>query len=400
MNAFITNVKADTSHPMHYNQVVKIMSPLFSDKMGNDTTNNLTLDNKDNKVYDQNQIIYAFQELKDYFISQGKPYMYDDIVRLAILQSGISNSPISFTSLLPYDDFVNQYGETLSTLGKLTDVNLNDFYDLGVFQRNNWSNDDIIPSRKPKYKIDKRTGVGYYDTGFVFADYAEAQTKLNDFSTPKLYRIDTRAFGTRSNYLVYTWEEVPQGKNKSQMKKEGDFSYIKRGLFQKVYETPTEPLIITGPAKNEQYVYKMINAWGDSFRANEFYDSIRPSIIDNGFEKLTGYKKIVSGKIVEASPAEVSDSEVVQLFKKGVPLDKQTAPTETNVGGEGMDATVPVPDKPSITEAIITPSGKIKLDDGELYSTDKINSALLKSLGYNKKRAGELIKLLCKPSIN
>jgi hypothetical protein len=65
-----------------------------------------------------------------------------------------------------------------------------------------------------------------------------------------------------------------------------------------------------------------------------------------------------------------------------------------------MDATVPVPDKPSITEAIITPSGKIKLDDGELYSTDKINSALLKSLGYNKKRAGELIKLLCKPSIN
>jgi hypothetical protein len=400
MNAFITNVKADTSHPMHYNQVVKIMSPLFSDKMGNDTTNNLTLDNKDNKVYDQNQIIYAFQELKDYFISQGKPYMYDDIVRLSILQSGISNSPISFTSLLPYDDFVNQYGETLSTLGKLTDVNLNDFYDLGVFQRNNWSNDDIIPSRKPKYKIDKRTGVGYYDTGFVFADYAEAQTKLNDFSTPKLYRIDTRAFGTRSNYLVYTWEEVPQGKNKSQMKKEGDFSYIKRGLFQKVYETPTEPLIITGPAKNEQYVYKMINAWGDSFRANEFYDSIRPSIIDNGFEKLTGYKKIVSGKIVEASPAEVSDSEVIQLFKKGVPLDKQTAPTETNVGGEGMDATVPVPDKPSVSENMVTPSGKWKLDDGQLYSTDEINGALLKSLGYNKKRAAEVIKSICKPSIN
>ena len=533
MNAFITNVKADTSHPMHYNQVVKIMSPLFSDKMGNDTTNNLTLDNKDNKVYDQNQIIYAFQELKDYFISQGKPYMYDDIVRLAILQSGISNSPISFTSLLPYDDFVNQYGETLSTLGKLTDVNLNDFYDLGVFQRNNWSNDDIIPSRKPKYKIDKRTGSGYYDTGFVFADYAEAQTKLNDFSTPKLYRIDTRAFGTRSNYLVYTWEEVPQGKNKSQMKKEGDFSYIKRGLFQKVYETPTEPLIITGPAKNEQYVYKMINAWGDSFRANEFYDSIRPSIIDNGFEKLTGYKKIVSGKIIEASPAEVSDSEVVQLFKKGVPLDKQTAPTETNVGGEGMDATVPVPDKPSsitvverytdadvkanpntiyvfgdntkrtgtggqaqirnnpnamgiatklapsmeesafMTDAdldnnkavidsdiakikatgnpvvlpkdgfgtglaklkekapqtysylkqrlleefgfnndngtisqqlsnenMVTPSGKWKLDDGQSYSTDEINTALLKSIGYSKKRAAEVIKSICKPSIN
>ena len=36
----------------------------------------------------------------------------------------------------------------------------------------------------------------------------------------------------------------------------------------------------------ENFVYKMINAWGDSFRANEFYDVIRPSEIDNGFIKV------------------------------------------------------------------------------------------------------------------
>jgi hypothetical protein len=91
---------------------------------------------------------------------------------------------------------------------------------------------------------------------------------------------------------------------------------------------------------------------------------------------------------------------VVQLFKKGVPLDKQTAPTETNVGGEGMDATVPVPDKPSVSETMVTLSGKWKLDDGQSYSTDEINTALLKSIGYSKKRAAEVIKLICKPSIN
>jgi hypothetical protein len=44
------------------------------------------------------------------------------------------------------------------------------------------------------------------------------------------------------------------------------------------------------------YVYKMINAWGDSFRAQEFYEknfpldptstTSRPSVLDNGFLKV------------------------------------------------------------------------------------------------------------------
>ena len=51
-------------------------------------------------------------------------------------------------------------------------------------------------------------------------------------------------------------------------------------------------------------------------------------------------------------------------------------------------------------ENMVTPSGKWKLDDGQSYSTDEINTALLKSIGYSKKRAAEVIKSICKPSIN
>jgi hypothetical protein len=63
---------------------------------------------------------------------------------------------------------------------------------------------------------------------------------------------------------------------------------MNKGLFRKVYNG-TEPLSYTYKSKGEirtNYVYKMVNAWGDSFRANEFYNVAKPSVIDNGFLKI------------------------------------------------------------------------------------------------------------------
>ncbi len=58
------------------------------------------------------------------------------------------------------------------------------------------------------------------------------------------------------------------------------------------------------------YVYKAINAWGDShssegvyYSANEFYDVAKPSIIDNGFIKVEN---------------ELSDETILTYFEKQV----------------------------------------------------------------------------------
>ena len=69
------------------------------------------------------------------------------------------------------------------------------------------------------------------------------------------------------------------------MRKEGDFSFIKKGLFKKVM-VGDEPLVHPEGKGNPQYIYKMINAWGDSFRANELYDSARRSVVENGYIKV------------------------------------------------------------------------------------------------------------------
>jgi len=85
------------------------------------------------------------------------------------------------------------------------------------------------------------------------------------------------------------------------MVKASDFSFIKKGLFKKVTEDGVSPLITYNRKGYEFIVYKAINAWGDSFRANEFYDGANKSKIDNGFMKVN----------------EVDDREIVSAFMGG-----------------------------------------------------------------------------------
>jgi hypothetical protein len=76
------------------------------------------------------------------------------------------------------------------------------------------------------------------------------------------------------------------------------------------------------------YVYQMVNAWGDSFRANEFYDAVKESVIDNGYEKVTaGQYQVVGSYLGETytvdmyTSPERDDQAVARLFG--------TAPVET-----------------------------------------------------------------------
>jgi hypothetical protein len=76
--------------------------------------------------------------------------------------------------------------------------------------------------------------------------------------------------------------------------------------------------------KYEKFVYKMVNAWGDSYRANEFYDYARPSQLDNDFEKV--YKLNDDKKPISA---EVEDIEIAnRLYPKTTaqPASEKNAP--------------------------------------------------------------------------
>jgi len=307
----IKPIQDNPGHTLHNNVVVKSLVPRFAEKTGQ--VNNLKIKNKDNKVYDQNQMIYAFQELKNH-LDLVDSTLYKKLIALSILQSGLSNSPISFTSLIPYDDFKNIYNKTLATLE--TFPNLANFADLNVFQRNNWNDYDLVPYKRGKLRP-SFTGRYFYGE-LAFNDIENLNKDIQSGKIPQVIKIDARSREANNDIITYSWEQDPDvtdadrkagiknaKQKKLQMRKEGDFSFIKKGLFKKVM-VGDEALVHPDRKGNPQYIYKMINAWGDSFRANEFYDSARKSVIENGYIKVD---------------KEVADSTIAAYFGTPVKSD-------------------------------------------------------------------------------
>jgi hypothetical protein len=289
---FKNDVLANPKHPLYNNEVVKML--VADDSSGKDNAvKNLKLKNKDNKVYDQNQVIFAFEELRDYLYGvptiygvSGKTF-YKNLVGVSVLQSGLSQSGISFTSLLPYNDFTAVYSEVLSTIDNMDGIEA--FYDEAVLNRNNWNDSRFTPNLKAQLIFSKKKRKYFYNMPMWFIGNNEGiQKAIDKNEIPQMLNVSLGSEGSNRDVIVYTWEEKMH-KNwkrdkaiKKQMRKDGDYSYIKKGLFRKVYEDG-EPVMYDSYNGRYSYVYKMINAWGQASNANEFYTTGRKSVIDNGF---------------------------------------------------------------------------------------------------------------------
>ena len=348
--AFIDKIKKNPKDPLFNNQIVNLLEVRPSRKGGETTPNNVSLKNTDNKTYDQNNIIYSFRELREAL--QGRTDLYDKLVTLAILQSGLNNSPISFTSLIPYEDFARIYNKTLPIIENLP--NLNDFYELGVFQRNNWNDNDVVAYNRLFSIFNEIYGVQYPSVDFLPANVKKA---IVDGEIPQV--ITQRIGKVGGEYIVASWNKKLSRQEIAKMRKAGDYSYINKGLFKQVFDADGNPLFTTDKKGNAYFVYKAINALGDSFRANEFYTSAKQSIIDNGMMKVD----------------EVMDAQVVAAF----------------------ESTKPKPSTSPSSNVLFTKEGsKYRLADGNLYDADQINAEMLLAMGYSEKRAGQIINIKCK----
>jgi spore coat protein CotF len=327
---FVNDVKKDPKHPLRNNQIINIIEGIPSMRASLDGPNNAKLNMGETKVYDQNNVIFAFRELRDYLKGQNNP-LYNRIVTLSVLQSGLSSSPISFTSLLPYEDFENIYNQTLSKLEGMS--NLEDFYKLGVFQRNNWNNDDIVPYLKAAL-ITTATGRRHYNPSMKFLPDPVKNAVANGDIPPILTR-SKRNKEANSDYMVYTWEKqedilapdelkaaLAKGGNeiykaiaakKTAMRRANDYSFINKSLFKKVYDDYGTPLEHTDYKGQKYFVYKAINAWGDSFRANEFWATDHKSVIENGFMKVEDVdNNAIISKFLDGSKSKTSQKTTVE----------------------------------------------------------------------------------------
>jgi predicted NAD-dependent protein-ADP-ribosyltransferase YbiA (DUF1768 family) len=313
-------IKAQENHPLYNNIILRSIDIEVGGK--ENKVNNIYITGRDNKVYDQNLIIYGFEELKKNLTDNNNLELYTKLVSLAVIQSGLTNSKIAFTNLLPYDDFKEIYNETLSELENMS--NLADFAKLNVFERNNWNNDDVAPFLKDELTKSKSGRYYYKNQFFVNEGLRKASEKG---LLPKLIRISTASFEGRSDFMVYSWEDKIGSAERIRRRKSDNKSHIHKVLMKKVYiETKQgrKPLIQITESNGSlyySYVYKAINAWGDSFKAQEFYDKLNPndgnstigpaSVIDNGFDKV---QKTLDQYGRQTSSNEMEDIDIISYY--------------------------------------------------------------------------------------
>ena len=230
------NIPPNTKHPLYGNFALEAMSliPGNNDK----TADNIQLIGRDNKVYDQNRIINSFEEIKEYFKNQNNIEFYGKIVRLAIMQSGMSNSRISFANLLPYDDFREIYDKTLSNLEELE--NLDDFENLQIYQRINYSNSDIVQPVKMTPSFDYNT-LKFGKSTFEKQVPLVLQEAMNNKEIPKVI---VKSGG--ADVIKLTWMENISPEEKAIRARTGNTSHFKAMLMRKVYRDAerTLPLLI------------------------------------------------------------------------------------------------------------------------------------------------------------
>lgn len=307
-------ISPKTDHPLFNNIILNSIKMEAGSKEGK--ADNLYIAGRDNKVYDQNLIIYGFEELKKHLDGQGD--LYGKLVRLAVIQSGLANSPIAFTNLLPYKDFKELYNQTLSKLENMP--NLADFQKLHVFEKNNWNNFNIIPFMRAKMKLGKASygrPAQLYDPNQYFTP-KQLKDAMNAGTLPMVIGISPFGDG-RSDFITYSWEDSIPYAERIKRKKTGDYSHIHKVLLQKVYtlDDKGNPIpLVDVTEKNgvvyTKHIFKAINAWGDSFRAQEFYDHERASVLDNGYEKV---EKVTNVQGKQIKSAEVTDDEVINAYQ-------------------------------------------------------------------------------------
>jgi hypothetical protein len=362
-------------------------SPKQTRKMMNmliPSPDNISIKGKSNKVYDQNLIIYGFQELKKKLGDENKD-LYGKIVRLAVIQSGLTNSPIAITNLLPYNDFKEFYNQTLSNLENMP--NLADFKQLDTIERSNWNNSDFVTYKRGKLQESKTTPGRWFYPERQFLSRVLETSMLNG-KLPEMIAIPMYSREGKDDFIAYSYEGEITKAQRIKARKTGDTSHVYKGLFKKVYRKNEEgvrvPLVQTSTFKGKDgvertyfnFIYKMVNAWGDSFRAQEFYGKTfpdqplstvsRPSVLDNGFMKVA---------------REVEDSEIELTLLGQEVVSAEVTPTET---APAPAKVVEQPQERSTKERV--------LKDGKSYNLSDINLDMLIKMGYADTEIGQVLK--------
>jgi hypothetical protein len=312
--------KAKVKYPAM--KLLQDLVPESSKKINGAQTIKLKVNLKE--AYDENLYIEMMRELK-----QLDPELFNNIVNVAILQ-GTYQSPLSINNIIPIEDYSKEIKPIIDQLINDADT---EYFANGMFQKNNWKDEQIVPTITPRFtfqrdenfeEIEKIFGedpfgnyVYEYETNAFETQFDDAENQRlvltlspmfdgNNGATSDFVKIP-RVFinKKRQNVDLITGKTISPEAMKY-MRMQGNTSLTDYYGYQKVKYSNGQPVL-----NNEgRFVYKLVNLLGDGNIVSEYYLDGRKSVLNNGTIKID--QEIPDAKIIEYFGGDIAE-ELVSL---------------------------------------------------------------------------------------
>jgi hypothetical protein len=229
-------------------------------------------------------------------LKEQEPEFYNDLVKLSILQ-GTMDTNLSIASIVPVEDRASIIAPVIDVLQPSSELEV--FNEEGLFYRNNFADDIIVPEIEPAYEdvsdVGETIRINYASVDTFLQSITNGITKgsgklvaLNntysftsqanrDFVKMKRYQ---RVFGQANMGVVdiTTGRVIP---NFNTLVKEGAVSKNEMVGYKKVKSDDGVPLTIVGASLDEYTVFKMVNLYGSPRIVTEYPKLMTPSAFDN-----------------------------------------------------------------------------------------------------------------------
>jgi hypothetical protein len=298
-----------------------------------------------------------------------------------VLAQGVYESSISIKNIVPPENYSEIVKPIIDALASTPDIQA---FSNGAFQKNNWNDDSVVPVARVTFYKDEdvapaedQYGNEYYK--YISKAFVPVQ-KLGVMSELDRRILTVPPYSSDAEYDFLKIRKITTLKNGDMIdistgmsitnaavynrRKSGDLSVDDIYGYQKVKDGSGNP--VTDYKGN--YIYKLVNLWGDGNLAVEHYPDGRRSIYNNGTVQIDN---------------EIPDNDIISFYGG-------TLKTETNIV-----PSQPVEQAPPSKTGLSTPSGKLKLRDGKEYNISDINASLLESIGYKPSEIGKLLKSIC-----
>jgi len=315
----VKRIKDDPENTLNQNYAIASLNVMIGEQEGQ--VNNLRLKLPTKDIFSQNAFIQGLRELKDI-----DPELYRSIAFASVLQSGTYKSYLSFTDLLPLEDFSALVNPILEMTA--SDSSLEWYSEAKLFLKNNWQDQDFVPSTP--YLLQKKDKSGWYNPWKVSPKYYERA--VNNFEKITNNSLEHPIFVSRwrqeagspivtlkkEDHVNFTDVQIKQFKRK------GDYRSYKVTVGYQLVMDGSEPYIIYDDKNSafDKFVYKAVNLYGDGVKAQEYYEDNRPSQLNNGTLHL-------SQELTDQQVIDSFEGTVKSIAKTSAPVAKQIPQAKT-----------------------------------------------------------------------